>query len=32
MDNMVKPAKSHNRIAISDSITINAGTIDPNEK
>ena len=29
---MVKLAKSHNRIAIPDSITMYAGTIDPNEK
>jgi hypothetical protein len=31
-ENMVKLAKSHNRIAIPDSITMYAGTIDPNEK
>jgi len=32
MENMVKLAKSHYRIAIPDSITMYAATIDPNEK
>jgi hypothetical protein len=31
-ENMVKLAKSHYRITIPDSITMYAGTIDPNEK
>jgi hypothetical protein len=31
-EDMVKLAKSHFRIAIPDSITMYAGTVDPNEK